>query len=197
MFLLTLFATDFAGVKSCEDHTVVRFSCCHLQYHKNKNLKTLPSLLLHVLPNLFTGIDDRNPTSEERPPWEILYKREVTPCVVMFCRRVVHGRKRTKYFPSIGVMTITFFFTVFFKMEFWNFGIVQCAINVRLQRDNSPASPLGVIWHQDRFYLTAGILELCSKIVKRRSPYNTIKIQWNSLKRPRYDRFFLSSYWSI
>lgn len=129
MFLLTLFATGFVGVKSCEDHTVVRFSWCHLQCHKNKNLKTLPSLLLHVLPNLFTGIDDRNPTSEERPPWEILYKREITSCVVKFWRRVVHGRKRTKYFPSVGVMTITFFFTVSFLR--WTFGILELC-NVRL-----------------------------------------------------------------
>lgn len=60
-----------------------------------------------------------------------------------------------------------FFHSFFFKMDFWNFGIVQCAINVRLQRDNSPASPLG---DQDMFYLIAGILELCSEIVKRRSP---------------------------
>ena len=37
------------------------------------------------------------------------------------------------------------FHSFFFKMDFWNFGIVQCTINVRLQRDNSPASPLGVI----------------------------------------------------
>lgn len=129
MFLLTLFATGFVGVKSCEDHTVVRFSWCHLPCHKNKNLKTLPSLLLHVLPNLFTGMDDRNPTSEERPPWEILYKREVTPCVVKFCTRVVHGRKRTKYFPSVGVMTIAFFFTVSFLR--WTFGILELC-NVRL-----------------------------------------------------------------
>ena len=100
---------------------------CHK--NKNKNLKTLPSLLLHVLPNLFTGMDDRNPTSEERPPWEILYKREVTPCVVKFCTRVVHGRKRTKYFPSVGVMTIAFFFTVSFLT--WTFGILELC-NVRL-----------------------------------------------------------------
>ena len=167
MFLLTLFATGFVGVKSCEDHTVVRFSWYHLPCHKNKNLKTLPSLLLHVLPNLFTGMDDRNPTSEERPPWEILYKREVTPCVVKFCTR----KKEDQIFSFSWCNDYCFLFhSFFFKMDFWNFGIVQCTINVRLQRDNSPASPLRVIWHQDMFYLIAGTSELCSEIVKRRSP---------------------------